>query len=612
MPRDMRAGAGQTTALTAAFRAPRLTAAQEAAIMAPFEAIEAMGRLGRARSVGRQFRQLQRAFAPRVAEAEAPSYESAASVEAHGAGPASDSMGARSRTLAAFSEESRGAEKREVKAPAAAAADPAPKTKSGAGLLSLGSAAVFFIASLVTAQIGIEALGSAMPALLQKTFGDFSVVADIAIVSSLTSIAGRILGPLVVEKFGLKGTYLGALAIKLVSSSTLSALLATGHMSVPLLAAFYALNGLLGGISLTAENSIPAAMLKRNPDKLETFEAWKQTLLETMGTLGPIATGALVAQAGFIPALAAFPVTFGLSIAIMAFTLRLPSEEASAGRAAVEIPKGKEKHLSQGGFAALLRQFFKKIAEGARLVWNDPVLRLAFLAYTTFMMLNPFLYTVLAPAYGMLVATPAQPELAAGVYGLMTGLYSLGGLIGGLIMLAQQRKMERELGRARASPEVVEEHMRKSMLQWMLWATAALAALAVMAVPLPTLGELVNLPGFLSWAKGLTAAALVLVPFGIAQVVATLKIHTFFQLRTSEEHLVKAMGFMGAASLAVSTVGLLGLKFLFTGKLPFGLHPVAAFSGLSGYAPFMVLAAGLIPLGIFALLLRAKLDKASA
>ena len=72
-----------------------------------------------------------------------------------------------------------------------------------------------FIAALAVAQIGVEALGASMPALVQKTFGDFTIVAQLGIFASIAGIIGRTLGPVAVAKFGLKKSYLAATIARL-------------------------------------------------------------------------------------------------------------------------------------------------------------------------------------------------------------------------------------------------------------------------------------------------------------------------------------------------------------------------------------------------------------
>ncbi|MEK7743614.1 MAG: MFS transporter, partial [Elusimicrobiota bacterium] len=442
-----------------------------------------------------------------------------------------------------------------------APAAPQDGNKNGEKRSGLGKVAMSVMACLVVALVGVEALGSSMPTLVQKTFGDFTMVAQLAIFSSIAGIIGRQIGPIIVEKFGLKKTYIGSYALRLVSISMLAGLLATGHMTLPLMMAFYSLNGLLQGLSVTAMNSIPPALVGQNPAKLERFWSVEQTLLEIIGILGPILTGTVVASFGFLPALIAFPVTAAASIAIVAMTLKLPAAEGPPS------PERGSSPLAQGADVkpvvprSIFKDFFAKVGRGAKLIWNNPVLRTTFLAYSLFMMINPFLYSMIGPAYALRLVGPENAELATSVAGWLTGLYSAGGLLGGLMMTRESHRIEkaRESGAIDEAQE--KEVLRRSLLRWMTLGTAGLAFLASLAFPLPTLAGLFALPSFLAWAGNITVPALALIPFGIAQVVATLKLQSFFQSRVPrKEDMPDAMGFLGSASLALTTLGLLGLK----------------------------------------------------
>lgn len=533
----------------------------------------------------------------------------------------------------------------------------------GKSWFGLGKTAVLFIGALLVAQIGVEALGVAMPTLMQKTFGDFTAVAQLAIFSSIASIIGRQLGAVVVEKLGLRRTYLGATAIRLLSMTALVTLLATGHMTLPLMIGFYSVNGLLGGVAVTAEASIPPALVGKDQAKIERFWTIEQTALEVLGFLGPIAFGSIVGGFGFMPALIAFPVTFAAALAIMFFTLRIPQKIELARQADLKLKQEMRErgelietpsltaaakivpHLllaAVGGFAfgwigaavgmslallvarwlraanaernplkklwdapsllaktparpgsikAIFEQFFSRVSHGAKLVWRNPVLRTAFLAYTAIMVLNPFLYSMIGPGYGLLIAGKESAELATSIGGWLTGLYSLGGLLGGLLMMREQAKLKK-------LPEAEQnELLRKSMIKWIKWTTFSLAALFTLAFPLPMLGVLI--PALPGWAGTLTLPALALIPYGIAQVISMVKLKSFFQSQVpnADKDMPSAMGFFGSASLAVSTLGLLGLKYLF--------------KGFDGYTPFLVIAGMMVPLAIYYWYANRQLDKAT-
>ncbi len=468
------------------------------------------------------------------------------------------------------------------------------------GWLGLGKNAVLFILALITAQIGVEALGAAEPGLVKKAFGDITKMAELTIFASISGIFGRTVGQVAVKKWGLKKTFLYSTGARVLIMSVLAGLLATAHMTWPLMIVLITANGFLGGIAATAESSIPPAIFGPNQAKLERFWTWEQTLLEVVGVTGPILTGAVVSAWGFLPPLLAFPVAFAVSIAIMAVFLRIPAKMDALSRA----ENGKTEAAGDSGFLAVFKDLGRKIVRGAQVVWRNPILKTAFFAYTSFMLLNPFLYTMLAPNFGVALIGTGDENILTSVIGMLTGLYSLGGLLGGLLMMVEQRKIRKLLagdektGSKGLTPAEEEELMRRSMLKWMKWGTVALVAIATMALPLPMLGALVSLPSWLSWAGPLTLPALMLIPFGVAQVIATVKLKSFFQSKTPEAEMVDAMGFFGSASLAASTVGILALKFLF--------------KGFEGFTPFYIIAGAMIPLAAAYVYFTRRLAKSTA
>ncbi|MBI5208930.1 MAG: hypothetical protein HY927_03045 [Elusimicrobia bacterium] len=543
--------------------------------------------LGEPKSLGRRFQALRRLFSSRRAEALPSSGPAPTMIAA----PLADGR----RTAGVLSAPEAEPDARPTPAPTTQVAGrTAQDPKAASSWLGLGSVAVFFILGLIFAQIGVEALGASLPALMEKAFGDVTKLAEITIFASVTGIIGRTLGTLSVERFGLKKTYLASTALRVVAISALAGLLATSHMTWPLMIVFYSISGLLGGIAMTAESSIPPAIYGSDQVRLEKFWTWQQTLLEIVGVAAPIATGAVVASLGFLPALIAFPVSFAVAIVIMLLTLKIPAKVGAMKLADAQAAReAGARGKSPAGFAAAFKGFFGKMARGAKVVWKTPLLRTAFLAFTAFMVLNPLLYTMLAPNFGMRLIGPQNENLYTSVIGMLTGLYSLGGLLGGFLMMAEQRKV----GALKAGAAQEGELMRRSMLRWMKWGTLGLAAIATMAFPIPMLGALAALPSWLSWLGTLTLPAVALIPFGIAQVVSTVKLKSYFQSQTPQADMADAMGFFGSASLAVSTVGILALKYLF--------------KGMAGFAPFTVIALAMIPLAIGYLYLTRKLDRLS-
>ncbi len=497
-----------------------------------------------------------------------------------GSRPAAGSLGAPERRAPAPSAA-------EPPAPAPQPDKPAP---NGPGWFGLGLTAALFIGALIVQQVGVEAQAAAFPALLQKIFGDFSIVADLTVVSQIAGLVGRTIGPLIVSKLSLKTAYTGALWIKVGLYGAMSGMLAVGYMTVPLLAGLYLATGLVGGVAGFAEKAIPPALVGQDQEKLESFGAWKQTLLEVIGSVLPMATGFVVAGLGFMPVLVAFPVAFLLSVLMMAKWLDIPQHvEDMRQRARLdEARQAAAGQVKDGVF----KEFWRRIKRGYQVVRADPALWNTFLAYVAYGILNPFLYNVMAPAYGVRLLGGDDPRVTS-VIGDLTGLYSLGGLLGGIVMLLEGRRLKNL-----PEPEV-QEKMRKSMLRWMLFGTIGLAAIATMAIPIGPLWGALTLP------------ALALIPYGIAQVISNIKQENYFTSRAPAADVNDAIGFLGSATMAINTIGIIGMKFLFTGKLLFGFQPFA-FAGLAGLTPFFWIAVAMGPLALLYLYLTRRVSTSSA
>lgn len=194
--------------------------------------------------------------------------------------------------------------------------------KGGKSWLGMGKVAVMLILSLIFMQIGVEAWGAALGPLIQQVYGDFTILATVGIWASIGAIIGRLNAPLAVTRFGIKKTYIGANILRLVSVSILCGLLATGHMTLPLMIFFYAVNGLVGGVATTSLDTLASTLMDGDGVKLEKFWTWENTLLETIGVTAPILTGAVVVAFGFMPALIAYPIAFAIAIIVVALAMR--------------------------------------------------------------------------------------------------------------------------------------------------------------------------------------------------------------------------------------------------------------------------------------------------
>lgn len=379
----------------------------------------------------------------------------------------------------------------------------------------------FFLLALVLAQVGIEAQNAGLPPLIAKVFGSASVVADVGMTAALAELVGTLASPIVAKKLGLKGAYLWSTGLRVATGGLIAGLLAAGWLSVGGLVALFAVDAALLGVSLITEKSIPAVILNQDQRKLEHFKAARQTAIEVVATVVPIATGALVAAMGFIPALVAFPVAVAASIALVSLTLKFPGKVS-----------GLDGNGLPGPGEGSLRSYFDHLKEGVLQVARTPALRYSVLTYSLVYVPLSLVYWFIAPAYALHLAGAGHETLAAAYGGMMIGLYSLGGIVAGLWTMRQQRR-ERD-----------EAAMRTSMLRWTVACALGMTLFAALAVPAGPL-----------WGS-LTLPALALFLFGIPQVIAKLKLESFFQSRAPKGKVDDATAVLESASSIVIVLGL--------------------------------------------------------
>ncbi len=452
---------------------------------------------------------------------------------------------------------------------------PRPEGEKASGrALGLSLAAAAFIGSYIAMQAGVFAFRTAMPIVIQQAAGSFQAIAQLSLLFAIAMILGRQAAPWSIRRFGLKGAFIGTNLIRAGLIAGLGFALAGGAATVPLILALHTAYAFFYGISISASESIASALVGREQSRLERYWTWLTTSNQIVGILVPVATGAAVAGFGFVPAIFALPAAILVGLAVAFFALK-PSHNAELGRPA-ENPGERV-------------SFWRRFGHGARLVLGTPALRSAFFANALIMIWTPLFFFMLSPAYGLLVGG-GSAEIATAVSGWMTGFYGLGGLLGGLFLMRQQRRHKRLSDSARRAA------LRRSLLRWVLFGGAALGALATMLLPLPSLGAVVALPAGLAWLGPMTAAAIAIIPFGMSQSVAALKLRSFFQSRVpSQEEMPDATSFYGSAAMAFGTVVLYGISLVF--------------ESFAGFTPFKLIALSLIPIFAAILLVRWRLAR---
>ena len=417
------------------------------------------------------------------------------------------------------------------------------------------------VAGLALLEGALDARGTVLPTLIDGRYGHGSALALAAVAYNLAGIAGRQAGAALLDRLGLRKAYTVSLAARALVFAGLALLLAAGLLPLPLLLALVAADGFLYGASYTAESVAPAQLVGTEQAALERLSMWQQLLLPLVALAVPLAVGPLVAAFGFGPVLAAIPVLFAGAAVWLSFALK------PAAGAAAPAPASRPR-------AGALRS----LVDGARRVFADPALRGSYAAYLAFNLFNPLIYAMIAPLYALRLAPDAQA--ATSVFGWLAGLYSAGWLLAGASMALEQRRLA-------ARPGAEPARLRRSMLRAMGWASAAVLLLASFAFSPQTLGQMYQVPASLSWLKDLTLPALLLVPFGMAQVLAAAKTRSFFQSKLPADAMTGGMAFLGASSLAVVTASILILKWIFgafSGMLPFILLAAALPLVAAGYA----------------------------
>ncbi len=396
---------------------------------------------------------------------------------------------------------------------------PAPSRPNGASAQAKRSI-TWFLGGLLIGQVGVEILGLAMPLLMREKFGGFKALAQIAIYASMASIAGQLSGGWIANKFGIKGTYVGATVLRLLSISAMVVFLmgpaAPIIAAVPLLAklavllnqfspmsvltGFYAFNGFMSGLALTAQKSIPNAILGSDRATLERFSSLQQWLLEIIGVSGPKAGGFMIQAFGFTSAIAVYPVMLLLAVGMYVFGLRIPKDDGQeASRAA-----GKTSRVSA------LRAVFAP----------------------------------LAPMHNAISKT-ASAFFAA-----------IAALIDRLVLKAYLGRWIDQLGGKGKLTDADEQTLlTRSTLGWTLAALFSSAGFLTMLLP------------------GTTPAYAAMIVYGVAQVIAVQKLYSLLLSRAKvKAEAVKINAVAGAVFMATSTIALNLAGMLFdkaAGMTPF-------------------------------------------
>ncbi len=396
-------------------------------------------------------------------------------------------------------------------APAASrVAAEAPPAPSG----STRSAAIF-VGSLVVAQVGVEAWSAAWAKWVQVNYS-VDRYSTLTMISMFTSLAAGYLGGLAADKLGVKRTYMAATFLGAASAAATLALFKMHMLPFAALTGLAAARGFLGNVGRTAEQTIPISIFKGDQGALERFNSISQVILETAGIAVPFFISSLLGALGPLGTMSLLPITALASLGAL-FFVAVPERQADAS-----VPAA---------------------GTTAEADADPALLRIGTLGYPAFVVLNILLYSILAIGYGNYVhpgSSTDEQALAAGVAGKIVSLYSLGGLVAGMILSGVLAAAWRKLRRSPEPPAETTDRLR-SLNSIVFWTR------------LGALGLLGFVP-FL-WTSPMLAAA-GMIPFGLTNVMGQLKLVSLIQANVPSEKRGKVMGGVRTASTVAATAGL--------------------------------------------------------
>ncbi|MEE8424955.1 MAG: hypothetical protein V3S11_03955, partial [Elusimicrobiota bacterium] len=381
----------------------------------------------------------------------------------------------------------------------------------------------------------------------------------------------RALGATVMAGAGLASVY--ALA---TGKAAVIAAQVVGTLGISAAAAGMIVTGALAAVALVSAfglyktlRSGQAAKKTAAPMKDETAEepaakkeqvpaVWSKryTVVATIGAIAALLSA--ISFTGLVPFLAAGGILSYLAAGIASLMLLISGLRFRSSRRTM---KGK-KHDALDGVDAALSEVLTKFTEGAAIALKTPALRTAVIAEGGFIALNGFLYALIAPAYGLFIMHTAT--LAPSVQAFIVALYSLGSMLGAVIMLKLNGKVGKKVDGWLMSSAEEDSWMRRSVLRWMLIGALSLVAFLPLAIPIAAPEVfLFGIPGL--WL-GILPVYAGMILFGILSVVPSIKLKSLAARLTPSDSVPKVMGFiqlMASILIAVSVYSMSNIFDIF-------------------------------------------------
>lgn len=380
---------------------------------------------------------------------------------------------------------------------------PAPKPSRGP------RGALGFLASLLVAQVGVETAGLAVPQLANQLAGSFQSASLLPTVAFLALTAGSLVGGAVVDKRGVKKTYLTLFALRAASAVALAWTGVAGGLTFPLLVALFGVDYFFLGATRVTEAVVPTALYKGR-GQVAGFSNFAQMVIESMGVVGLAAGGLAIAAVGLHSALAAYAAAIVAASAVAFLALRKAS--FSAPEASGPSPSPRE-------------------------VWRAlkelPRLRALGFAYVINVVLAAFLYFSVAPLFGLFAGASLG---ASATTFWTTALFAGGGFSATALGAWLNARRDRKLASATAAER--DEAERASLERMAIGWSRGLAAVLLLGgwtlAAGAALGPL--------WALGF------MFPFGLTAIMAYVALESMLKTEAPAALRGSIVGYAKAAA----------------------------------------------------------------
>ncbi len=305
----------------------------------------------------------------------------------------------------------------ECSAPARATPAPVPEVPSSRGRRDFA----VFSAGIAAVKVGIESLNLAIPILLLSQAHAAAAIGALYTAAELVGlVSGMAAGPLV-DRWGPKKTMaLTVLAQAASIAAVPLSLAAWGAAALPAVFALFVLNGAVGEVFDVARKAAVPRIVGRDEGILREHNGRLYVWREIAATAGVYGAGLALKALGAAATIWLHPAFY--AAALVAF-LR------SGSWASVEREPSLAPAKASPGLLAEVRSWWKEVRAGARVVLNDPVLRLAALVNAPNNVVHKLFHTLIAVVYAATMlsdAALAAPLLAAWNLGELAGAWFFG------------------------------------------------------------------------------------------------------------------------------------------------------------------------------------------